>query len=189
MEPEDFMIMLTMFHILCQINTIHILTCQAQTAHAVCVVTTLRMDALQDQEIPLRHTDRLYVPPSLLFRPSRGALSLGFRQPGCEADNSSPSNAEVKNEQRCNSSSSTRLHGVGREDLTFPSSNYTFYLNYHTVPYLSSQCVGEWGRLSWMGRQKILLWKRLTGVCYVKNVANELQVKKNSKRFLLGNSF
>jgi len=33
----------------------------------------------------LRPTDRLYVPPSLLFRPNRGSLSLGFRRPGFEA--------------------------------------------------------------------------------------------------------
>jgi hypothetical protein len=37
---------------------------------------------------------------------------LGVKRPGCEADNSPPSNAEVKNAWSYNSTLSKRLHGV-----------------------------------------------------------------------------
>jgi hypothetical protein len=41
-----------------------------------------------------------------------GALSLGVKRPGREADNSPSSSAKVKNEWSYTSTSSTRLHGV-----------------------------------------------------------------------------
>jgi hypothetical protein len=41
-----------------------------------------------------------------------GALSLGVKRPGREADHSPPSNAEVKNAWRYNSTPPIRLHGV-----------------------------------------------------------------------------
>jgi hypothetical protein len=41
-----------------------------------------------------------------------GALSLGVKQPGCEADNSPPSSAEGKNTWSYTSTLLIRLHGV-----------------------------------------------------------------------------
>jgi hypothetical protein len=42
----------------------------------------------------------------------RGALSLGVRRPGREADRSPPSSAEIKDAWRYNSTPPRRLHGV-----------------------------------------------------------------------------
>jgi hypothetical protein len=41
-----------------------------------------------------------------------GALSLGVKRPGCEADHSPPSSAEVKNAWSYTSTPTVRLHGV-----------------------------------------------------------------------------
>jgi hypothetical protein len=41
-----------------------------------------------------------------------GALSLGIKPPGCEADYSLPSSAEVKNAWSCTSTPQIHLHGV-----------------------------------------------------------------------------
>jgi len=41
-----------------------------------------------------------------------GALYLGVKQPGRDADNSPPSNVEVKNAWSCTSTSPIRLNGV-----------------------------------------------------------------------------
>jgi hypothetical protein len=41
--------------------------------------------------------ERLWDPPSLLSNGYRGALSLGVKRPGREADHSPPSRAEDKN--------------------------------------------------------------------------------------------
>jgi hypothetical protein len=39
--------------------------------------------------------DRIWGPPSLLLQWVRGSLSLGAKRPGCEADHSPPSSADV----------------------------------------------------------------------------------------------
>jgi hypothetical protein len=41
-----------------------------------------------------------------------GALSLGVKQPGCEADHSPPSSAKVKNAWSYTSTPPVHLHGV-----------------------------------------------------------------------------
>jgi hypothetical protein len=55
----------------------------------------------------------------LVLRPTQppiqwvpGALTLGVKRPGCEADNSPPSSAEFKNAWSYTSSPPVRLHGV-----------------------------------------------------------------------------
>jgi hypothetical protein len=45
----------------------------------------------------LPRPDRLWSPPSLLYSSLSGALSVGVKRPGREADHSSPSGAEAKN--------------------------------------------------------------------------------------------
>jgi hypothetical protein len=45
----------------------------------------------------IRHPDRLWGLPSLLSNGYRGALSLGVKRPGREADHSPQSSAKVKN--------------------------------------------------------------------------------------------
>jgi hypothetical protein len=48
------------------------------------------------------------------------ALSLGVKWPGCEADHSPPSSADVKNAWSYNSTPTIRLHGVVlRDNFTF----------------------------------------------------------------------
>jgi len=54
-------------------------------------------------------TDQLWDQPSLL---SNGALSLGVKRPGREADHSSPSSVEVKNAWSCTSTPPIRLNAV-----------------------------------------------------------------------------
>jgi hypothetical protein len=55
-------------------------------------------------------SDRIWSPPSLLSIP--GALSLGVKRPGREADYSPPSNAEVKNTWSYTSTPTVGVHGV-----------------------------------------------------------------------------
>jgi hypothetical protein len=53
------------------------------------------------------------VPPPPDFYPvGNGVLSPGIKRPGCEADLSPPSNAEVKNVWSYASTPPIRLHGV-----------------------------------------------------------------------------
>jgi hypothetical protein len=56
--------------------------------------------------------DRLWCPPSLLYNGYRGSFPRGKERQGREADHSSPSSAEIVNEQELYSSSPKRLHGV-----------------------------------------------------------------------------
>jgi hypothetical protein len=57
-------------------------------------------------------SDRLWDPPSLLSNGYRGAPSPKVKLPGREADNSPPSNAEVKNKWSFNATPPIRLHDV-----------------------------------------------------------------------------
>jgi hypothetical protein len=55
-------------------------------------------------------TDRLWGPPPIHLVP--GALSLGGKRPGREADKSPPSSGDVKNEWSYTFTPPVRVHGV-----------------------------------------------------------------------------
>jgi hypothetical protein len=55
-----------------------------------------------------------------------GALSLGVKRPGCEADHSPPSNADVKNAWSYTSAPPVRLHGVVFSFKKKHKDNFTF---------------------------------------------------------------
>jgi hypothetical protein len=105
---------------------------EAGIAYVVGIVTALRAERRQGQEFSLRHPDRLWVPPSLLFSPYREALSLGVRRPGCEADHSPPSNAEVS------------LH---KDNFTFTLVS-CFFVIYFNIIFPSTSVSRKWSRIS-----------------------------------------
>jgi hypothetical protein len=57
-----------------------------------------------------------------------GALSLGIKRAGCEADRSPPSSAELRNAWSCNSTPPIRLHGVVLSCSTGTSLLLTYLL-------------------------------------------------------------
>jgi hypothetical protein len=59
-----------------------------------------------------------------------GALSLGIKGPGREADHSSPSSAEVNNAWSYTSTPPLRLHGVVLSLKKKHRDNFTFTLNF-----------------------------------------------------------
>jgi hypothetical protein len=62
--------------------------------------------------------DRFWGPPSLLSNGYQGALSLGVKRPGREADHSPPSSAEAKNAWTYTSTPPVRLWPVRARRLT-----------------------------------------------------------------------
>jgi hypothetical protein len=74
------------------------MSCRDIILKCICLSTTSSRPVLGPTQPPIQ-----WVP---------GALSLGVKRPGREADNSLPSSAEVKNMWSYASIPSIRLHGV-----------------------------------------------------------------------------
>jgi hypothetical protein len=97
-----------------------------------------------------------------------GALSVGVKRPGCEADHLSPSTAKFKNEWSCTSTPTIRLHGVGLSlnEMLRAWSTYGEYKKRVTILVGKSQGKRGLGRsrLRWMDIISVDLEKRIVRV-------------------------
>jgi hypothetical protein len=90
----------------------------------------------------------LWGPLILLSNGYQGALSLGVKQPGCEADHSPPSSAEVKNSWSCTSALAIRLHGMVLSKKKAQGQLYLFTFWSQSSSDSEMTCHGLYGRLS-----------------------------------------
>jgi hypothetical protein len=118
-------------------------------AHSVGIATGYRMDDRGvGVRVPLgprifsspRCPDRLWGPPNLLSNGYRGALSPGVKRPGCEADHSLPTSAEVKEKWFYTATPHTLSCGVMLNSLSAGTS-LPFFYRVSRITTLSRKCI------------------------------------------------